>query len=136
MDKITVKVLVAKIGIPNVNGLVYPLEEMEQAIAEYNNRDHPQFLTVENDKDLKVNLSKIVGIVERLYIEGDSVYADLTPTDTPMKKAVWCESNLRLDCKPRFIGSGIVEEDKTVKDLRINHVNVYCGKEPKVSWEE
>jgi len=136
MDKPTYKIFIARADDINSNNRLYPLVEIQKAVEEYNSRGH-QFMWVDNMKDT-IDLNKIVGVVLKLYLEGNDLYADVQPTETPMKATVWNDDGMIPGVHVRFVGFGNVHEEGNfgrVLDFRINHLNAH-GPAEAVAWGE
>lgn len=142
MNTPTVKVLIAKANDINKNNRMYPLEELQKAVNEYNSRNDEVgccFVTVDDDLGLEINLAKIVAMVKKLYFENNDLYAEIVPIETPMKGMIWEEDGMRKGINVRFIGTGFIdikeEGHAVVRDLYINHFNAYLPG-TSVSWAE
>lgn len=136
MDKPTYKVFIARADDVNANKRLYPLHEFEKAVEEYNSRNH-QFLTVDN-MNSNIDLSKIVGVVLNLFLEGNDLYANIQPTETPMKAVIWNDDGIIPGVHVRFVGFGNVCDKGDfvqIDDFRISHLNAH---EPAVdvAWTE
>lgn len=79
------KAIVYRGDLPNVNGVVYPLEELEMAVEKFNVQDGRHFVELADHypSDPTINLDLVAGRVS-LEIDGDCVVAHLKLLETPM----------------------------------------------------
>ena len=74
----------------NKNGHIYSKEMMEQAIKEFNEREHPMVCElnarVENGYFAPVDIFEVSHEVTDLKLEGDKVFATMKVLDTPKGK--------------------------------------------------
>jgi len=127
------KVFIARADVVNSNGRLYPKETLEKAIEEFNNKEKT-FVTYDNEQPLNINLSKICAVTEKMWMEDNDVFVELTKIDTPAAKEIW--SSIESGVAPvRSISTGYIDDNGKVTDLTISHVNVYAP-ETKVSWDD
>lgn len=108
---------------PNANGRIYDRESTLAAIEKFNNKPTKlsEFLPLE--RTIQVNLDNIGGVVTSLYVQDETVYAEVKVIDTINGKKV---KELVSDVKLMFSLKGTVTllPDETVTDLEIISIDV------------
>jgi len=112
---------------PNLNGIIYPKDELKKAVDKFNLSEN--FVTFGNYPPLpldKVDLAKTVGTVKLEYSEDGYVMAKMNVFDTP--HGIMLKSILTGQDKDKVVSlptaSGKITDDKIVNDLNI--ISVSC----------
>jgi hypothetical protein len=115
-------------GVKNANERVYPVNEIEQAVATLNEQitgGYSVLGEVDHPDDLKVNLDRVSHMITEMWMDGPNGYGKLKILPTPMGQLVrtMLESGVKLGVSSR--GSGNVNEaNGHVSDFEIVTVDV------------
>jgi len=115
-------------GVKNANERVYPVNEIEKAVATLNEQIHGGYSVlgeVDHPDDLKVNLDRVSHMITEMWMDGPNGYGKLKILPTPMGQLVktMLESGVKLGVSSR--GSGNVNEaNGHVSDFEIVTVDV------------
>lgn len=109
----------------NLNGHIYPREEMEKAIVQYNegNSHFGTAMRYAKATDLAIELEKISHQAKNLRIdEKGNVFADITILNTPMSTLLKKEMEAQ-NISFRIAGIGSISSEGIVSDFHIISVN-------------
>lgn len=131
-------------GIRNLNGRIYPVSEIKNAVEHINQQiadDMPILSEVDHPQNLSVNIDRVCGNIEKMWLSGSDGYGRMRILNTPMGTLVrtLIESDIRLGVSSR--GSGEVDENTgQVSQFEIVTVDVVCrpsaaGAVPKAVFE-
>jgi len=115
-------------GVKNHNERVYPVNEIEKAVAQLNEQIKGGYSVlgeVDHPDDLKINLDRVSHIIIDMWMDGPNGFGKLKVLPTPMGLLVstMLESGVKLGVSSR--GSGNVSEgDGKVSDFEIVTVDV------------
>lgn len=115
-------------GVKNANERVYPVNEIEKAVATLNEQitgGYSVLGEVDHPDDLKVNLDRVSHMITEMWMDGPNGYGKLKILPTPMGNLVrtMLESGVKLGVSSR--GSGNVNEaNGHVSDFEIVTVDV------------
>lgn len=107
------KAFIMKVDVKgNMNNRVYPREVMIKAINEFNSRGAKTNLgCIEmNTSGAEIKFNKVSHVVDKLYLEGDNIYADITPLDTPNGRILKSLKNINF--RTRGVGNGHYDENQ------------------------
>lgn len=79
MATFTTKIM--KVGAPNSNGRTYTKEAIEEAIKQYQAKDHPNLGTLNFTNT--IDLDKVSHTINNLRIHNDTLIGEITPLNTP-----------------------------------------------------
>ena len=115
-------------GVKNANERVYPVTEIESAVATLNEQvtgGYSVLGEVDHPDDLKINLDRVSHMIENMWMDGPNGCGKLKILPTPMGQLVktMLESGVKLGVSSR--GSGNVSEDSgQVSDFEIITVDI------------
>ena len=115
-------------GVKNANERVYPVNEIERAVATLNkqiNEGNSVLGEVDHPDDLKINLDRCSHMITEMWMDGPNGFGKLKILPTPMGNLVrtMLESGVKLGVSSR--GSGNVNEaNGQVSDFEIVTVDV------------
>ena len=115
-------------GVKNANERVYPVNEIEKAVATLNEQitgGYSVLGEVDHPDDLKVNLDRVSHMIIQMWMDGPNGFGKLKILPTPMGNLVrtMLESGVKLGVSSR--GSGNVNEaNGHVSDFEIVTVDV------------
>lgn len=115
-------------GIRNLNGRIYPVSEIRNAVQHINNQlaeDMPILSEVDHPETLTINIDRVCGNIEKMWMDGSDGYGRMRilPTEKGNLVRTLIESGIRLGVSSR--GSGNVSDtDGTVSDFEIITVDV------------
>ena len=115
-------------GVKNANERVYPVNEIEKAVATLNEQitgGYSVLGEVDHPDDLKVNLDRVSHMITEMWMDGPNGFGTLKILPTPMGNLVktMLESGVKLGVSSR--GSGNVNEaNGHVSDFEIITVDV------------
>ena len=114
-------------GVRNHNERVYPVSEIEKAVAQLNEQIKGGYSVlgeVDHPDDLKINLDRVSHMITDMWMDGPNGFGKLKVLPTPMGQLVqtMLESGVKLGVSSR--GSGNVEADGKVSDFEIVTVDV------------
>jgi hypothetical protein len=115
-------------GVKNANERVYPVSEIERAVATLNeqiNEGYSVMGEVDHPDDLKINLDRVSHIITSMWMDGPNGYGKLKILPTPMGQLVttMLQSGVKLGVSSR--GSGNVNDaNGHVSDFEIVTVDV------------
>jgi hypothetical protein len=115
-------------GVRNANERVYPVNEIERAVATLNkqiNEGNSVLGEVDHPDDLKINLDRCSHMITEMWMDGPNGFGKLKILPTPMGNLVrtMLESGVKLGVSSR--GSGNVNEaNGHVSDFEIVTVDV------------
>lgn len=115
-------------GVKNANERVYPVSEIEKAVATLNEQivsGYSVLGEVDHPDDLKVNLDRVSHMITEMWMDGPNGFGKLKILPTPMGNLVrtMLESGVKLGVSSR--GSGNVNEaNGHVSDFEIVTVDV------------
>ena len=115
-------------GVKNANERVYPVNEIEKAVATLNEQITSGYSVlgeVDHPDDLKVNLDRVSHMITEMWMDGPNGFGKLKILPTPMGQLVktMLESGVKLGVSSR--GSGNVNEaNGHVSDFEIVTVDV------------
>ena len=138
------KVICIQGGVKNANERVYPVDEIETAVATLNEQitgGYSVLGEVDHPDDLKVNLDRVSHMIIQMWMDGPNGFGKLKILPTPMGNLVrtMLESGVKLGVSSR--GSGNVNEaNGHVSDFEIVTVDVVAqpsapGAYPKAIYE-
>lgn len=110
-----------------ISGVKYPAEEMAKAVAAYQSAVFAKTALGqfgEPDQSLhQLQIHQVSHVVERLWIEGDEVKAELRLLNTPMGSKV--REMVQSKTPLRAVLSGTAQTDGgSVKDYTISHIDI------------
>jgi hypothetical protein len=141
MKKIKFKNEVMTADAPNVNGLTYPREVLEKAVADVQERvENGQMLGELNSTGYSAKLGDVSHQVTSLKMEGDKVVAEVLILDTPagkiLQELVDRGENPTLKApKLSPVGKGDVN-DKIISNYSIGSIHVDTTAKPAKSSRE
>ena len=115
-------------GVKNANERVYPVTEIESAVATLNEQvtgGYSVLGEVDHPDDLKINLDRVSHMIENMWMDGPNGCGKLKILPTPMGQLVktMLESGVKLGVSSR--GSGNVNEGSgQVSDFEIITVDI------------
>jgi hypothetical protein len=115
-------------GVRNANQRVYPVHEIEKAVATINEQvknGNSVLGEVDHPDDLKINLDRVSHMIESMWMDGPAGFGKLKILPTPMGKLVeaMITSGVKLGVSSR--GSGNVNEGNGhVSDFEIITVDI------------
>ena len=115
-------------GVKNANERVYPVTEIESAVATLNEQvtgGYSVLGEVDHPDDLKINLDRVSHMIENMWMDGPNGCGKLKILPTPMGQLVktMLESGVKLGVSSR--GSGNVNEDSgQVSDFEMITVDI------------
>jgi len=115
-------------GIRNANQRVYPVDEIDRAVATLNDQIKNGYSVlgeVDHPDDLKVNLDRVSHMITQMWMEGPNGYGKMKILPTPMGQLIrtMLESGVKLGVSSR--GSGNVNDSTGhVSDFEIITVDV------------
>ena len=115
-------------GVKNANERVYPVHEIEKAVAQLNEQitgGYSVLGEVDHPDDLKVNLDRVSHMITEMWMDGPNGFGKLKILPTPMGQLVktMLESGVKLGVSSR--GSGNVNDaNGHVSDFEIVTVDV------------
>ena len=115
-------------GVKNANERVYPVNEIERAVATLNEQITEGYSVmgeVDHPDDLKINLDRVSHIITSMWMDGPNGYGKLKILPTPMGQLVttMLQSGVKLGVSSR--GSGNVNDaNGHVSDFEIVTVDV------------
>ena len=115
-------------GVKNANQRVYPVHEIEKAVATINGQikeGHSVLGEVDHPDDLKINLDRVSHMIESMWMDGPAGFGKLKILPTPMGQLVeaMITSGVKLGVSSR--GSGNVNEGSGhVSDFEIITVDI------------
>ena len=115
-------------GVKNANERVYPVAEIESAVATLNEQvtgGYSVLGEVDHPDDLKINLDRVSHMIENMWMDGPNGCGKLKILPTPMGQLVktMLESGVKLGVSSR--GSGNVNEGSgQVSDFEIITVDI------------
>lgn len=121
---IAVKCMLIKAGVPTVNGRIYPVEALENAIDQVK---MPILGGIGNDPSARTQISECSHEIQSLHVSSDGrLVGEVKILDTPAGKILteMVESGIaKLTLHPYFMGS--LDSNNTLNnDLRIQKINV------------
>ena len=131
-------------GVKNANERVYPVHEIQKAVATINEQIKGGYSVlgeVDHPDDLKINLDRVSHMITEMWMDGPAGYGKLKVLPTPMGKLVeaMITSGVKLGVSSR--GSGNVNEGSGhVSDFEIITVDIVAQPSaphayPKVIYE-
>jgi hypothetical protein len=131
-----IKAKIYEADMPNANGIMYPKEELEKAVAEWNNGE--RFVTYEDytgpenydsaEDHYNIDPSKVAGKCE-LNMEGNFVVANIDVNDTSSGKMLIDQLESPLHdvsvCLPKGVGRVSNPGQQVVENLTI--VKIVCA---------
>jgi hypothetical protein len=115
-------------GVKNANERVYPVNEIERAVATLNEQITEGYSVmgeVDHPDDLKINLDRVSHIITSMWMDGPNGYGKLKILPTPMGQLVttMLQSGVKLGVSSR--GSGNVNDaNGHVSDFEIVTVDI------------
>jgi len=115
-------------GVKNANERVYPVNEIERAVATLNeqiNEGYSVMGEVDHPDDLKINLDRVSHIITSMWMDGPNGFGKLKILPTPMGQLVttMLQSGVKLGVSSR--GSGNVNDaNGHVSDFEIVTVDI------------
>lgn len=115
-------------GVKNANERVYPVPEIEKAVAQLNEQiktGHSVLGEVDHPDDLKINLDRVSHMITNMWMDGPNGFGKLKILPTPMGQLVstMLESGVKLGVSSR--GSGNVDDmTGKVSDFEIVTVDI------------
>lgn len=115
-------------GIRNANERVYPVDEIERAVAQLNEQikgGNSVLGEVDHPDDLKINLDRVSHMIQEMWIDGPNGYGKLKILPTPMGDVIskMLGSGVKLGVSSR--GSGNVDDmSGKVSDFEIVTVDI------------
>jgi Prohead core protein serine protease len=115
-------------GVKNANQRVYPVHEIEKAVAQITGQikeGHSVLGEVDHPDDLKINLDRVSHMIESMWMDGPAGFGKLKILPTPMGQLVeaMITSGVKLGVSSR--GSGNVNEGTGhVSDFEIITVDI------------
>ena len=126
--KLKMKGIFIQGGVKNANQRVYPVHEIEKAVATINEQltsGNSVLGEVDHPDDLKINLDRVSHMIDKMWMDGPCGYGTLTILPTPMGELVkaMLTSGVKLGVSSR--GSGNVNEGSGhVSDFEIITVDI------------
>ena len=115
-------------GVKNANERVYPVNEIERAVATLNEQiteGYSVMCEVDHPDDLKINLDRVSHIITSMWMDGPNGFGKLKILPTPMGQLVttMLQSGVKLGVSSR--GSGNVNDaNGHVSDFEIVTVDI------------
>jgi hypothetical protein len=115
-------------GVRNANERVYPIDEIERAVAQLNEQiksGNSVLGEVDHPDDLKINLDRVSHMIESMWMDGPNGFGKLKILPTPMGDVIskMLGSGVKLGVSSR--GSGNVDDmSGKVSDFEIVTVDI------------
>ena len=106
------------LGVPNKNGIIYPKEVMEKAIAEYGGRI-PVPITRNPSVGSESNLEDMIGSIEDMRVVDDKLIGTVKFYSSLLKGLDPNDFNISLS------GVGTLHKGNVVKELSLVSYNIY-----------
>jgi len=121
-----ISVKIYKCDVPNANAVIYPRDELEKAVHDYNKSDN-NFVTFETyPPKLPIDLSKVCGKAQ-LEFNGEYVVANIKLLDIPIgdivKDMLMSPKDVSLSIIPT--ANATLNDDRTVSDVK--RISLSCG---------
>jgi hypothetical protein len=113
-----------KADTPNLNGVIYPKDELESAIEKFNNSERVVKIKTNSEND------KAIGLCHLSMIE-DYVIANLETSDKhdqPLKSLL--DNNVDVNLMPVAYAQVLQTEDNQTTTVNMNIVSLTCTPEP------
>jgi hypothetical protein len=115
-------------GVRNANERVYPIDEIERAVAQLNEqikKGNSVLGEVDHPDDLKINLDRVSHMIETMWVDGPNGFGKLKILPTPMGDVIskMLGAGVKLGVSSR--GSGNVDDASgKVSDFEIVTVDI------------
>ena len=115
-------------GVRNANERVYPIDEIERAVAQLNEqikKGNSVLGEVDHPDDLKINLDRVSHMIETMWVDGPNGFGKLKVLPTPMGDVIakMLGAGVKLGVSSR--GSGNVDDASgKVSDFEIVTVDI------------
>ena len=111
---------ILRVDTVNSNGITYPRDVVEGAIATFVSKNRELHLVLDSDAiTAPLDLTKIAGTVANVRLVGQLVFADISVLSTPAGGLL---EKIAHHCEFVAMGSGAVEAGGIVSEYTLNYV--------------
>ena len=101
-------------------GLIYPRAVVEEALAALQKKKSPNYAVLGAPEDGQIHIDRVIGIVERLFIEGNELKAEIRITEKTPCGSIYVQLK-KCKCEMCFLlaSTGFVDENNVVSGMQI-----------------